>query len=200
MRILKIFFILFIIFCYPCLPQYHSYAKEQVIFSFEKDPQGWELPDWAFDKKDHVGRQVSVSEFQASDGKYALELYSEFTAVPTWQGSYIERVMDVTDWTPFSYLSVDIFLPKNAPRGLRAKIILTVGPEWKWTEMSRTIPLAPGEWTVIKVDLTQNSMSWRRFIDDSFRSDVKKLGVRIESNGKIAYKGPAYIDNVKLSN
>jgi hypothetical protein len=42
-------------------------------------------------------------------------------------------------------------------------------------------------------------MAWRRFIDDGFRADVKKLGVRIESNGKISYRGPIYIDNVKLS-
>ena len=59
--------------------------------------------------------------------------------------------------------------------------------------------LAPGEWTVISVDLTPESMNWRKFITDEFRSDVRKLGVRIESNGKIAYKGPVYIDNVKLS-
>ena len=105
----------------------------------------------------------------------------------------------MTDWSPFNFLSVDLFLPKEAPQGLRARIILTVGEEWKWVEMNKTIPLTPGEWMIIKVDLTPNSMNWRKFIDDSFRSDVRKLGIRIESNGKIAYKGPVHIDNVKLS-
>jgi len=105
----------------------------------------------------------------------------------------------VTDWSPFRYLVVDIFLPKDAPHGLRARIILTVGEEWKWTEMNKSIPLTPGEWSIIKVDLGPDSLDWRRFIDDGFRSDVKKLGVRVESNGKIKYTGPIYIDKVKLS-
>lgn len=174
-------------------------AREITLFTFEKDPQGWDIPDWAAAKQDHVARSLSVSEFNASEGRYALELSADFSGLPGWQGAYIERIADVTDWTPFSFISVDIFIPGNAPRGLRAKFILTVGDGWKWTEMNRSIPLTPGEWTVVKVDLTPESMAWRRFIDDSFRADVKKIGIRVESNGKVQYHGPIYIDNVKLS-
>lgn len=199
MRILKIFFILLITIGYVTFFQAASHAREIVLYSFEKDPQGWEIPDWALGKKDHVAKQLSISEFNSSDGRYSLEVESEFTGAPTWEGSYVERVIDVTDWSPFKYLSVDIFLPKEAPQGLRARMILTVGEGWKWTEMNKAIPLTPGEWTVIRVDLTPESMGWRRFIDDSFRADVRKLGVRVESNGRIKYKGPIYIDNVKLT-
>lgn len=199
MQKLKIFTILLItIFLFASLPA-ASYSKEIVLYNFEKDPQGWEIPDWAISKTDHVGRQISVSEFNASEGKYSLEFDVEFSGAPRWEGAYVERVTDVTDWSPFGYLSVDIFLPKNAPQGLRARVILTVGEGWKWTEANKAYPLTPGEWTVIKLDLTPDSTSWRKFIDDSFRSDIRKMGIRIESNGKIAYKGPVYIDNVKLS-
>jgi len=177
-----------------------SHAREITLYTFEKDPQGWSIPDWADGKKDHVARSLSISEFNASEGKYALEVDTDFSGLPGWQGAYVERVADVTDWSPFNFISADIFLPNGAPRGLRAKFILTVGDDWKWTEMNRSIPLTPGEWTVIKVDLTPESMAWRRFIDDGFRSDVKKIGIRIESNGKISYRGPIYIDNVKLTN
>lgn len=199
MKIVKIFFILLITISYFTFLPVVSHAKEVILYNFEKDLQGWEIPDWALAKNDHVAKQIGISEFYASAGKYALELDSEFNGSPTWEGAYVECLVDVTDWSPFNYLSVDIFLPKEAPHGLRARIILTVGDDWKWTEMNKTIPLAPGEWTTLKADLTANSMSWRRFIDDSFRGDVKKLGIRIESNGKITYKGPIYIDNVKLS-
>ena len=196
---LKIFLILLItIACFTALPG-ASYSKEIVLYSFEKDPQGWEIPDWAIGKPDHVGRQISVSEFHASEGKYALEFEVEFSGSPHWEGAYVERLIDVTDWSPFNYLSVDIFLPKNAPQGLKVRVILTVSDNWKWVEGNKAYTLTPGEWTVLKLDLTPNSMAWRKFIDDSFRSDVKKLGIRIESNGKITYKGPIYIDNVKLS-
>ncbi len=199
MRIVKIFFILLItINCLALLPK-PSYSREIVLYHFEKDPDGWEIPDWALAKGDHVGKQLGVSEFHSTEGKYSLEVDVEFTGSPKWECVYVERLVDVTDWTPFKYLSLDIFLPKDAPRGLKTRIILTVGESWKWSEANKAIALTPGEWTVVKVDLTPDGLAWRRFIDDSFRSDVKKLGVRIESNGKITYKGPIYIDNVKLS-
>ncbi len=196
MRILNIFFIILLTAAFTAGA---SYAREITLYTFEKDPQGWEIPDWATGKKDHVVRSLSISEFNASSGKYALQLDVDFSGLPGWQGAYVERIVDVTDWSPFNFISADIFLPNGAPRGLRAKFILSVGDDWKWTEMNRSIPLTPGEWTVIRADLTPESMAWRRFIDDGFRADVKKAGIRIESNGKIQYRGPIYIDNVKLS-
>jgi len=199
MRILNIFFIVLLTAAALLGIGGPSYAREIILYSFEKDPQGWEIPDWATTKQDHVARSLSVSEFNASEGKYSLEVNVDFSGLPGWQGAYVERVIDVTDWSPFKFASADIFLPNNAPRGLRAKIILTVSDGWKWTEMNRSIPLTPGEWTVIMADLTPESMAWRRFIDDGFRADVKKMGIRIESNGKIQYNGPVYIDNIKLS-
>ena len=199
MRILSIFLIFLITGGCFLLSANDSAAREITLYTFEKDPQGWEIPDWALAKKDHVAKQLSISEFHASEGKYALELDVAFSGLPSWEGAYVERVIEVTDWSPFGFVSVDIFLPNDAPRGLRAKIILTVSDKWIWTEMNRSIPLTPGEWTVIKADFTPESMAWRRFIDESFRADIKKMGIRIESNGKVDYKGPIYIDNVKLT-
>ena len=199
MRILRIFLIFLITLTSFAILPGPSYSKEIVLFSFEKDPEGWEIPDWAMAKKDHVAKQIGITEFHSSIGKYSLEVDSEFSGGPLCEGAYFERLIDVTDWTPFKFLSVDMYLPKDAPHGLRVRIILTVGEEWKWVEMNRTVPLSPGEWVVIKVDLSPSSMNWRKFIDDAFRSDVRKLGLRVESNGKIAYNGPVYIDNVKLS-
>jgi hypothetical protein len=198
-RILSIFLIFLITAAAILLSAGPSVAREITLYNFEKDPQGWEIPDWALAKKDNVSKQLGVSEFHASEGKYALELDTAFSGLPNWEGAYVEKVVDVTDWSPFGFISVDIFLPATAPRGLRAKIILTVSDKWVWTEMNRSIPLTPGEWTVIKADLMPESMAWRRFIDESFRADVKKIGIRIESNGKVDYRGAIYIDNVKLT-
>jgi len=199
MGILNIFLIFLITAGSVLLPVVDSCAREITLYTFEKDPQGWEIPDWALAKKDYVAKQLGVSEFHASEGKYALEFDVVFSGLPSWEGAYVERIADVNDWSPFGFISVDIFLPAAAPRGLRAKIILTVSDKWIWTEMNRSIPLTPGEWTVVKADFTPESMAWRRFIDESFRADVKKIGVRIESNGKVDYRGPVYIDNVKLT-
>ena len=199
MRILKLFYIFLITVAILLSVTPASHSREVILYSFEKDPQGWEIPDWAFGKPDHVAKQMGISEFQSSEGKYSLQVDSEFTGSTGWEGSYVEKVVEVTDWTPFNYLSVDVFIPKNAPRGLKGRIILSVGEGWKWIEMNKPVPLTPGEWVVIKVDLTPASMNWRKFVDDGFRADIRKIGVRAESNGKINYNGPVYIDNVKLS-
>jgi len=43
------------------------------------------------------------------------------------------------------------------------------------------------------------SYDWKRTVpDESFRADVRKIVVRIESNRRPIYKGPVYIDNVKI--
>ncbi len=174
-------------------------ANEVVLYDFERDPQGWNIPDWTLAKKDYVGEGISVSEFHASHGKYSLEFKVNFPAAREWRGAYVECTVDIQDWSNYGSLEADIFLPEGAPKGLRARIVLTVGSDWKWTEMNKALKLEPGEWTVVKVDLKPGSLNWKSFITDEFRQDVKKIGVRIESNGGIIYRGPVYIDNVKLS-
>ncbi len=176
-----------------------SHAEDVVLYDFEKDPQGWNIPDWALAKKDYVGEEIGISEFYASRNRYSLELRTNFPVGREWRGAYVECPVDIQDWFEYNWLEADLLLPKEAPKGLRAKLILTVGEEWKWTEMNRAVKLEPGEWTVIKVDLRQGSQNWRSFITDDFRRDVKKIGIRVETNGGVVYKGPVYIDNVKLS-
>ena len=90
-------------------------------------------------------------------------------------------------------------MPEDASFGLRAKLILTVGEDWQWTEMSRLVKLEPGEWTTVSASLAAGSSDWRRTqVTEEFRSDIRKLGIRIESNMRPVYSGPIYIDNVRL--
>jgi hypothetical protein len=173
--------------------------KEIILYDFEQDTQGWEVPDWALSKKDHVGEEVGLSELYTSHGKRSLEFKVNFPGAKEWRGAYVECPVDIQDWSPYGSLEVDVLLPEGAPRGLRAKVILTVSEDWKWTEMNKAVKLEPGEWTVLKANLKPGSLNWKSFITDEFRQDVKKIGVRIESNNAITYKGSAYIDNVKLS-
>lgn len=188
-----LFSILFISFV-----QTSAFSKEIVLHNFENGPQGWAIPDWAIAKDDNAAQEVCVSEYYASEGTYSFELKVNFPGGSTWKGAYVECPVGVTDWTPFGWLSADIYLPPDAPRGLRAKVILTVGEKWEWTESNKSVRLTPGEWTVMRVNLLPESLDWRRFVTDEFRSDVKKIGIRIESNG-VAYTGSVFIDNIKLS-
>jgi hypothetical protein len=121
----------------------------------------------------------------------------DFPGGVKWAAAYVE-VQKYFDWTAYKAVSIDVFLPSEAPVGLKAKMILTVGKDWTWTEMTNSISLVPGKWTTITASIVPGSIDWRGAkVLDEFRADVKKLGVRIESN-KAAYSSPVYIDNVRL--
>ena len=172
-------------------------AEEKVFFSFENDTQGWEVPEWAMEQKDLVAKSVESSTEFAKDGKASLKVMAAFPG-KAWAGALVED-FEYFDWTPYKTVAVDIYLPKDAPEGLKGKIILTVGENWKFTEMARSIPLVPGEWTTVSANLLPGSEDWKKtVVDDSFRKDVRKVAVRVEANKKPEYNGAFYVDNFRL--
>jgi hypothetical protein len=169
----------------------------KVLFGFEENVPTWEIPDWCFEKDDHVAESIAISNKYAKEGKSSLEVMANFPG-KKWTAAYVE-IQQFFDWAPYKTISADIYLPKDAPFGLQARIILTVGKDWVWTEMARLVKLVPGEWTTVSASLIPGSTDWRRTqVTDEFRADVRKLGIRIESNMKPAYSGPVYIDNVRV--
>jgi len=177
--------------------QLAAHAAPKVLYDFETDLQGWEIPDWAFEQDDYVGESVSQSTDFASSGKGSMKVVANFKG-GAWQGAIVE-VMEYMDWTPFKTVSADFYIPADAPVGLKAKMILTVGDDWTWTEMSKSVKLEPGKWVTVTANLLPGSMDWKRTNPtDEFRADVRKLDLRVESNKKPAYNGTFYIDNVRV--
>lgn len=176
-----------------------AFAQEQglVIFDFEETPQEWAIPEWATESQGYVGEVIEISPDVASHGNSSLQILAHFPG-EKWTGAYIEVMMHVTDWGQFGAMAADLFLPSNAPRGLEARIILTVGEKWDWTEMNRALPLEPGKWTTIVAHLKPGSLDWKFFPTDTFRRDVRKVGIRIESNKQPVYSGPIYVDHIRL--
>jgi len=172
-------------------------AEDKLIFGFEKDAQGWEIPDWAMEQEDHVAKSVAASKDVAKEGKQSLKVMANFPG-KVWTAALIED-FEYFDWTPYKAVSVDIYIPKEAPIGLKGKLILTVGENWKFTEMSKAVSLVPGEWVNVTANLMPGSEDWKRtVVDDNFRKDVRKVAARVESNKKPEYNGPIYIDDFKL--
>jgi len=179
------------------VPSTEPITEERVLFNFEKNLDGWEIPDWALEKDDHVASSIEVSKDFASEGSASGKVQCDFPG-QKWAASVIE-LEQFLDFGPYRQISVDLYLPKDAPMGLKAKIILTVGDGWKFTEMAAAIPLVPGEWTTIAANIEPGSYDWKRTVpDESFRTDVRKIAVRIVSNKRPVYKGPVYIDNVRI--
>lgn len=175
-----------------------SQAQEvEVISGFESGLQGWEIPDWAYEKPDHVQQEIESSGNVSSEGDKSLLIMTDFPG-GRWAGAIVE-IMQYYDWSDYSKLACDIYIPEDAPIGLKAKMILTVGDNWKWVEMSRSYPLEPGEWVTVSADIAPGSIDWRRVqVDDGFRADIRKIDIRVTSNNKPAYTGPVYVDNVRV--
>jgi len=168
----------------------------KLLFSFDEKAPNWEIPDWALEKDEYVGESIAISTKYAKEGQSSLEVMSHFPG-GKWTAVYLQVEQDF-DLTRYKTLSADIYLPKEAPFGLQARFILTVDPNWTWTEMTRMVKLVPGEWTTITADLMPGSTDWRKTqVTDEFRAGVRKIGIRIESNMRPAYSGPIYIDNIR---
>jgi hypothetical protein len=169
----------------------------KVVSGFEETVPSWEIPNWCLEKDDYVLESIAISTKFAKEGKSSFELMCNFPGAK-WTAAYIE-IAQYFDWTPYKTLSVDIYLPKDAPFGLQGRFILTVGEKWEWKEMSSLVKLIPGEWTTITANLAPGSTDWRKTeVTNEFRADIRKLGVRVESNNRPVYSGPIYVDNVRV--
>jgi hypothetical protein len=175
-----------------------AHAQEStVLFDFETGLQGWAVPDWAYEKPDHVQQEISASDAVASSGTKSLKMEVDFPG-GRWTGGIVE-IMQYFDWSDYSAIACDLYIPADAPAGMKAKMILTVGDSWKWVEQARAVNLKPGQWVTLKGDLKPGSIDWRRVVvDEGFRQDIRKIDIRVVSNNKPAYTGPIYIDNVRV--
>ncbi len=180
------------------VPSSAPITEERTFYNFEReDLSGWEVPMWALGKGDYVAKEVSMSKEVASKDTASMEIDADFPG-GTWTAALVE-IQQYLDLSRYRVISADIYIPPGAPMGLKAKIILTVGSNWKFVEMSRSIPLMPGEWVTVTANIEPGSYDWKRVVpDEEFAKDVRKIAIRIESNRKPEYTGPIYVDNVRV--
>lgn len=172
-------------------------TEERTYYDFEGDLNGWEIPMWAIDKMDYVASDVTISEDFSSNGDSAVKIDASFPG-GLWYAALIE-IQQYLDMSQYRVIRADVYVPEDAPEGLKAKIILTVGENWKFVEMSGSVPLMPGEWMTISANIEPGSYDWKRVVpDEEFAQDVRKIAIRIESNHKPKYTGPIYIDNIRV--
>jgi hypothetical protein len=188
-----------------------AFGAEKIVFDFEGSNDAWEVPDWAFYQSDHKARTAEASDDVASSGKGSLKVMCEFPG-DVWTAAVVEVKKDI-DLREYETISVDVYLPKKAPRDImQARIILTVGDGWRFTEMREGIPLERGKWTTIKVQIDKGAEEgshpdWKGRGEKRLYHDidkVRKIAVRIEYNAAPPhrlgprYYGPVYVDNVVI--
>jgi hypothetical protein len=163
---------------------------------FEGEAAKWNIPDWALEKADHVAKKLELSKEQASDGKSSLKIETAFPG-GSWTAAVVE-LEDYLDFSPAQKVAVDIYIPADAPEGLKGNIVLTIGDGWTWTEQLRPVALVPGKWTTVEANIADGSKDWKKAkVDEMWRSDIRKVDIRVISDKKPAYSGPVYIDNMR---
>ena len=180
------------------VPSAAPITEERTYYDFEvEDLNGWEIPQWALGKESYVAKNAEFSQEVASSGKGSMKVDVDFPG-GLWTAGLVE-IQQYLDMSNYRVVCADIYLPADAPIGLKAKLILTVGDNWKFVEMSRSVPLLPGEWSTITANIEPGSYDWKRIVpDEEFAQDVRKIAIRIESNRKPKYAGTIFIDNVRV--
>ncbi len=179
------------------LPAREPSGSFKTFYDFEDSKNGWEIPLWAMNKPDHVATSLRQTKVNASSGNSSLELCANFPG-GRWTAALVE-IAHYLDLGMYNAISADIYLPPECPGRLKTKIILTVGEDWRFIEMSRSVYLKPGKWTRIVANISEGSRDWRRtMVDDEFKTDIRKIAIRIESDKRPVYSGPIYIDNIRF--
>jgi len=182
-------------------------AEPKTTFDFEENAEGWEIPFWAEQQGDHVGRSMQVSPEKASKGKQSLEIMCDFPG-DHWTAAVIEYAADV-DLTGYKTLSFDVYLPRKASGGLyQGRIIFTVGP-WYIFEMREPVPLTSGKWNTVTAYLEATDVGkltyWKGLTRGvslkDYLDQIKKIAIRVEYNANQwqagpSYEGPIYIDHI----
>lgn len=166
-------------------------------YDFEEDNQNWEIPDWEFKKTLHPAMSLKRTGKMASKGHSSLELSLVFKK-DNCSAAYIETERYV-NLEHNDVIRIDLYVPPDAPKRLRAKFVLTTGENWQFMEMARGKRLIPGTWTTLTANISEKSIDWQSaHIDKHFKTDIRKIALKIESF-HLAYSGPIYVDNIRVA-
>lgn len=203
--IMKIFKILFmtasVIFMTANLSAY-----AEIEFDFEHGNQGWSIPEWTIHREDYVGKLMEISSDKFMEQNSAIKLMCDFPR-KSWAAAIVEFEAK-TGLEAKNVVSADIYIPGKARRcELKARIIITVGPDWKVME-GKFVHLEHGQWNKVAADFDDFTLKAGGGSDQNSSvsiepESIKKIAIRIEReatpwNPLRRYKGPVYIDNVTV--
>jgi len=164
---------------------------------------------WRFDTEVCPGTKAAYSTEAASEGRQSLRVEADFPGELCLIRSFDQEIMDAG---AYDLLTFDVFVPKGAPAHLRAMIYLR-DREFNWYEELLPEELRPGDWTRLILDLRpgRNGLcapllpatgkpAHGRPWDGYSRQRLRALGLRLFASREFTrpYKGPVYLDNIRL--
>lgn len=170
-------------------------------------PLGWDFEqpdeDWAASPLDAGTKSVQISADRASSGARSLAVTGSLP-----QGFGVTYT-PWDDWTGYTQLSFDIYVPADTPREFDLWVYLK-DKQYLWYQTapfrSPTTgkPLAapaPGKWTTIKLDVSPTSTIWQpgghKKAWERSLYYPREFGLRFFSRSQ--WNGTVWIDNVQLT-
>jgi len=148
---------------------------------------------WRAEGRLSPSSKLKKSSSIATHGNGALAIQAKYPG----EGAFY-RILDGS-WTAFDTLSLDLFVPKEAPPYMRVMVFLRDHEGW-WYEALLPETLRNSDWNRLLVPV-RSGIAWtprghsRPWTDYSLQR-VRALGIRIFGN--TAYTGRVYVDNIRL--
>lgn len=167
-------------------------AQDALRFDFETGAGQWEVIDYTGSSRPPELQQIKDT---AGNPTTAAKLDAVF---PGETGICLPKPMN---WTGYERLSVDVFLPQEAPNDCQL-IAYVRDADLNWYQAIRLSPLPPGMWSTVTFDASDTSERWAfkghfRPWDGYVKQEIQELGLKLIS--KKTYKGTAFLDNVRLT-
>jgi len=155
-------------------------SEETLLNSFEQDIEGWKVADyWS------GGTGLTVSSEQATAGAQSLQLDATLSGTAWQEAGAFYTLPAAADWSAFTQLAVDIYLPEGATDFI-AQIFIKTGSDWTWANTPDT-GLTAGGWTTLVADLsTMGDLT-----------QVREYGIKVGTS-VTAFSGGILVDNVRL--
>lgn len=153
----------------------------------------WRGADWAEATRDASGpHAITQGPFGASEGGHALQVSLTFSGQGYAQG-YAGRSARLS-LRDAAALAVDVTLPHGAPAGLRAKLVILVGPGARWVEPRASTALTPGQRVVVSLPLAGAVDAPP---DRAELEQVVGYGLKLEGQG-LRWSGVVALDRVRV--
>lgn len=170
----------------PNLREADCYEDVEAIWDFASDDGGWYLSEEGRGIPLELDRPTTTSQRTAL--RVPLQMPGEVDIV----------VHPDSDWTPYAGLTVQCYLPPDAPKGMQAIFYLRERDDL-WYEHLTTQTLLVGKPSRLEIDLDGRFHDWRthghaRPYDAYTPQRVRTFGLRFL--GKEAYDGPVYVEHI----
>lgn len=173
-----------------------AYLDHMVLYDWETSTRGWIVMEGNSRTMMANLRVVPIQRTTIPEAEWEGRgegvLSADLTLYPEKDdGPFIQRLKD-EDWSEVQMITVDVWVPPDAPKGIIPSPFLMTSEQWRWHQPAIPLPpLEPGKW---------NRVRWRmdNVSGDAVLGAVKSYGLGMyipKGSLKTVWKGKFYYDN-----